>query len=85
MSCGFSGLNTLSHSLHDRNLEASECIANPHLRRKNEFLNQLFKQKEQTGASLLMVSHNTHIAKRFDRLIEIEKISDISVEKEKIK
>jgi len=32
-----------------------------------------------------MVSHNTHIAKRFDRLIEIEKISDISVEKEKIK
>ena len=52
---------------------------------QNEFLNQLFKQKEQTGASLLMVSHNTHIAKRFDRLIEIEKISDISVEKEKIK
>ena len=47
------------------------------------FLDQLFSQKEETGASLLMVSHNTQIAKRFDRLIELEKICDISSKKEK--
>ena len=48
-----------------------------------EFLDQLFSQKEATGASLLMVSHNTQISKRFDRLIELEKICDISSKKEK--
>jgi len=49
---------------------------------QTEFLEQLFKQKEATGASLLMVSHNKHITKRFDRIIELEKICDTSVEKE---
>tara|TARA_B100001250_G_scaffold397017_1_gene403653 strand:- start:11 stop:748 length:738 start_codon:yes stop_codon:yes gene_type:complete len=50
---------------------------------QTEFLEQLFKQKDATGASLLMVSHNKNISKRFDRLIELEKICDISVKKEK--
>ena len=48
-----------------------------------EFLDQLFSQKEATGASLLMVSHNTQISERFDRLIELEKICDTSSKKEK--
>ena len=52
---------------------------------QTEFLEQLFKQKDATGASLLMVSHNKHIAKRFDRIIELEKICDISVKKEIVK
>ena len=51
---------------------------------QTEFLEQLFKQKDATGASLLMVSHNKNISKRFDRLIELEKICDISVKKEKV-
>ena len=51
---------------------------------QTEFLEQLFKQKDATGASLLMVSHNKNISKRFDRLIELEKICDTSVKKEKI-
>ena len=51
---------------------------------QTEFLEQLFKQKYATGTSLLMVSHNKNISKRFDRLIELEKICDISVKKEKV-
>jgi len=51
---------------------------------QTEFLEQLFKQKDATGASLLMVSHNKNISKRFDRLIELEKICDTSVKKEKV-
>lgn len=51
---------------------------------QTEFLEQLFKQKDATGTSLLMVSHNKNISKRFDRLIELEKICDISVKKEKV-
>ena len=49
---------------------------------QTDFLEQLFKQKDATGASLLLVSHNTHIAERFDRVIELEKICDISEKKE---
>ena len=52
---------------------------------QTEFLEQLFKQKDETGASLLIVSHNKNIAKRFDRLIELEKICDITMKKEKVK
>ena len=52
---------------------------------QDKFLEQLFSQKKITGASLLMVSHNPRIAKRFDRLIKLENICDISHEKEKVK
>ena len=52
---------------------------------QTEFLEQLFKQKDETGASLLIVSHNKNIAKRFDRLIELEKICAITMKKEKVK
>ena len=40
------------------------------------FLDQLFLQKEKTGSSLLMVSHNPRIAERFDTITELDKISN---------
>jgi putative ABC transport system ATP-binding protein len=48
---------------------------------QDKFLNQLFFQKDETGASLLMVSHNPRIAKRFDRVINIDDICTISPKK----
>ena len=39
------------------------------------FLDQLFLQKDKTGSSLLMVSHNPRIAERFDTITELDKIS----------
>ena len=38
------------------------------------FLDQLFVQKDKTGSSLLMVSHNPRIAERFDTITELDKI-----------
>ena len=38
------------------------------------FLDQLFLQKDKTGSSLLMVSHNPRIAERFDTITELNKI-----------
>ena len=38
------------------------------------FLDQLFLQKDKTGSSLLMVSHNPRIAERFDTITELDKI-----------
>ena len=52
---------------------------------QDKFLEQLFSQKQITGASLLMVSHNPRIANRFDRLIKLDNICDISHEEEKVK
>jgi putative ABC transport system ATP-binding protein len=52
---------------------------------QDEFLEQLFTRKKATGASLLVVSHNPRIAKRFDRLVELENICNIFPKKEKIK
>ena len=40
------------------------------------FLDQLFSQKDRTGSSLLMVSHNPRIAERFDTVTELDKISN---------
>ncbi|MEE2998349.1 MAG: ABC transporter ATP-binding protein [Pseudomonadota bacterium] len=51
---------------------------------QDEFLEQLFTRKNATGASLLMVSHNHRIAKRFDRLVELKNICDVSTNKEKV-
>ena len=42
---------------------------------QSAFLDQLFLQKEKTGSSLLMVSHNQRIAERFDTITELDKIS----------
>ena len=42
---------------------------------QSAFLDQLFLQKEKTGSSLLMVSHNPRIAERFDTITELDKIS----------
>ena len=44
---------------------------------QEEFLEQLFYEKNATGASLLMVSHNPRITKRFDRLVKLENICTI--------
>tara|TARA_B100001142_G_scaffold270730_1_gene276964 strand:- start:334 stop:1062 length:729 start_codon:yes stop_codon:yes gene_type:complete len=52
---------------------------------QDKFLEQLFSEKKTTGASLLMVSHNPRIAKRFDRVVKLENICVISHEKEKVK
>ena len=51
---------------------------------QDEFLKQLFAEKTAKGASLLMVSHNPRIAKRFDRLVELSDICDISPKREQI-
>ena len=51
---------------------------------QDEFLDQLFSQKEITGATLLMVTHNPRVAKRFDKLIRLEDICATSFTGEKI-
>jgi len=51
---------------------------------QDQFLEQLFARKNATEASLLMVSHNPRIAKRFDRLVELDNICDIFPKKEKV-
>ena len=38
---------------------------------QTEFLKQLFSEKDATSTSLLLVSHNSRIAKRFDRLVKL--------------
>ncbi|MEL6919972.1 MAG: ABC transporter ATP-binding protein [Pseudomonadota bacterium] len=36
------------------------------------FLDQLFEQQKRTGAALLMVSHDSRVAARFDRVVALE-------------
>jgi len=43
--------------------------------RQAEFLDQLFAQQKRTGAALLMVSHDSRVAKRFDRVVRLDEIS----------
>ena len=52
---------------------------------QEEFLKQLFSEKDATSTSLLMVSHNSRIAKRFDRLVKLENICATNRGKEDIK
>ena len=92
---GMQNADTLSIGQQQRVAAARAFIGSPELiiadeptssldeKNQVEFLDQLFSQKEATGASLLMVSHNKQIAKRFDRIIELEKICDTSSKKEK--
>ena len=93
---GIQKADTLSIGQQQRVAAARAFIGSPELiiadeptssldeKNQVEFLDQLFSQKEATGASLLMVSHNTQIAKRFDRIIELEKICEIFSKKEKV-
>jgi len=52
---------------------------------QDEFLTQLFSEKDARGTSLLMVSHNPRIATWFDRQVELENICDIFPKKEQVK
>jgi ABC-type lipoprotein export system ATPase subunit len=50
-------------------LLADEPTGNLDPSSKHRVVDLLFQQIEQTGATLLMVSHDTEIAKRFPRVI----------------
>ncbi|MEM1038359.1 MAG: ABC transporter ATP-binding protein [Pseudomonadota bacterium] len=43
--------------------------------RQAEFLDQLFAQQKRTGAALLMVSHDSRVAERFDRVVRLEDLA----------
>jgi len=42
--------------------------------RQAEFLDQLFAQQKRTGAALLMVSHDSRVAERFDRVVRLDEL-----------
>ena len=44
---------------------------------QSAFLDLLFAQREANGQSLLMVSHDSRLADRFDRAVHMEDIADI--------
>ncbi|MFV1463826.1 ABC transporter ATP-binding protein [Phaeobacter sp. JH20_36] len=44
---------------------------------QNAFLDVLFTQTASTGSSLLMVSHDPRLGKRFDRVITLEDIAEV--------
>ena len=46
--------------------------------RQSEFLDLLFAQQEQNGTTLLMVTHDRRVAGRFDRVLNLLDICDIS-------
>ena len=46
--------------------------------RQADFMELLFAEKARTKASLLMVSHDLRLAERFDRVIDLEEICNIS-------
>jgi len=48
--------------------------------RQSEFLDLLFSQQQQNGATLLMVTHDRRLADRFDRVINLPDICDISTD-----
>jgi putative ABC transport system ATP-binding protein len=87
--------NTLSIGQQQRVAAARAFIGSPELiiadeptssldeKSQDEFLDQLFSQNEITGATLLMVSHNARVAKRFDRLIKLQDICTTSFTEEK--
>ena len=88
--------NTLSIGQQQRVAAARAFIGSPELiiadeptssldeKSQDEFLDQLFSQKEITGATLLMVSHNARVAKRFDRLIKLQDICLTSLSEEEM-
>jgi len=48
--------------------------------RQAKFMQLLFEEAEKTGASLIMVSHDNRLAKRFDRVLALEDLCRISPE-----
>lgn len=48
--------------------------------RQEKFMQLLFEEAEKTGASLIMVSHDKRLAKRFDRVLALEDLCRISPE-----
>ena len=88
--------NTLSIGQQQRVAAARAFIGSPELiiadeptssldeKSQDEFLDQLFSQKEITGATLLMVSHNARVAERFNRLIRLQDICLTSFNEEKM-
>jgi putative ABC transport system ATP-binding protein len=88
--------NTLSIGQQQRVAAARAFIGSPELiiadeptssldeKSQDEFLDQLFSQKEVTGATLLMVSHNARVAKRFNKLIKLQDICTTSFTEEKM-
>jgi putative ABC transport system ATP-binding protein len=88
--------NTLSIGQQQRVAAARAFIGSPELiiadeptssldeKSQDEFLDQLFSQKEITGATLLMVSHNARVAERFNRLIKLQDICLTSFSEEKM-
>jgi len=87
--------NTLSIGQQQRVAAARAFIGSPELiiadeptssldeKSQDEFLDQLFSQKEITGATLLMVTHNTRLAKKFDKVIKLKDICATSFTEEK--
>ena len=88
--------NTLSIGQQQRVAAARAFIGSPELiiadeptssldeKSQDEFLDQLFSQKEVTGATLLMVSHNARVAKRFNKLIKLKDICTTTFTEEKM-
>ena len=88
--------NTLSIGQQQRVAAARAFIGSPELiiadeptssldeKSQDEFLDQLFSQKEVTGATLLMVSHNARVAKRFNKSIKLQDICTTSFTEEKM-
>ena len=88
--------NTLSIGQQQRVAAARAFIGSPELiiadeptssldeKSQDEFLDQLFSQKEVTGATLIMVSHNARVAKRFNKLIKLQDICTTSFTEEKM-
>jgi len=44
----------------------------------NQFMDLIFSEQEKKGFSLLFVSHDLELAKKFDRVISMEEISGVS-------
>ena len=68
---------------------ARACVANPKLiladeptsaldaERQEAFLELLFRQQEQTAATLLMVTHDRHLAGQFHQIIDLQHITQV--------
>jgi len=45
--------------------------------RQSEFLDLLFKQADETGATLLLVTHDSRVARHFDRVLDLQDVCQI--------
>ena len=79
----------LSVGQQQRVAAARACVANPKLiladeptsaldaERQEAFLELLFRQQEQTAATLLMVTHDHHLAGQFRQIIDLRHITQV--------